>query len=169
MISLNKKLIAILILAVLIVGGVYMFSAGWLNSLFGVSEINGVVFKIPEGYCENNTDTNGIHDGYASKRFSNNGNHISIDVYNNTNNSKKLPDKGNVLLLGGAMSSDISSANVIDNITWEEKEISGHKGMFGVQHLQNRIPYQFVYLDGDKYISISVNNQSVLEKLFETK
>ena len=169
MISLNKKLIAILILAVLIVGGVYMFSAGWLNSLFGVSEINGVVFKIPEGYCENNTDANGIHDGYVSKRLSNNGSHINIDVYNNTNNSKKLPDKGNVLVLGGAISSDISSGNIIDNITWEEKEISGHKGMFGVQHLQNRVPYQFVYLDGDKYVSISVNDQSVLEKLFANK
>lgn len=146
-----------------------MYSAGMLNSLFGISEINGVVFKIPEGYSENNTDINGIHDGYVSKRFSNNGSHISIDVYNNTNNSKKLPDKGNVLLLGGAISSDISSANIIDNITWEEKEISGHKGMFGVQHLQNRVPYQFVYLDGDKYVSISVNDQSVLEKLFDNK
>ncbi|MBR0059503.1 MAG: hypothetical protein IJP99_09265 [Methanobrevibacter sp.] len=165
----NKKLIAILVLALLIVGGVYMYSAGMLNSLFGISEINGVVFKIPEGYSENNTDINGIHDGYVSKRFSNNGSHISIDVYNNTNNSKKLPDKGNVLLLGGAISSDISSANIIDNITWEEKEISGHKGMFGVQHLQNRVPYQFVYLDGDKYVSISVNDQSVLEKLFDNK
>ena len=67
------------------------------------------------------------------------------------------------------MSSDISSASVIDNITWEEKEISGHKGMFGVQHLKNRIPYEFVYMDGDKYVSISVTNQTVLEKLFETK
>ena len=46
----NKKLIAILVLALLIVGGVYLYSAGMLNSLFGISEINGVVFKIPEGY-----------------------------------------------------------------------------------------------------------------------
>ncbi len=165
---LNKKLIAILILAVLIVGGVYMVSAGWLNSLFGITEVNGLHFKIPDGYSENTTDAV-KNDGSVSKRFSNNGNHICIDVYNNSDNSKKLPDKGNVILMGGAMSSDISSASVIDNITWEEKEISGHKGMFGVQHLKNRIPYEFVYMDGDKYVSISVTNQTVLEKLFETK
>ena len=91
----NKKLIAILVLALLIVGGVYMYSAGMLNSLFGISEINGVVFKIPEGYSENNTDINGIHDGYVSKRFSNNGSHISIDVYNNTNNSTKTTTDSN--------------------------------------------------------------------------
>ena len=83
---LNKKLIAILILAVLIVGGVYMVSAGWLNSLFGITEVNGLHFKIPDGYSENTTDAV-KNDGSVSKRFSNNGNHICIDVYNNSDNS----------------------------------------------------------------------------------
>ena len=165
-----KKILVISLLAVLLVGCISTVSAGWFDFLSGTTEINGVEFKIPDGYSENDTgDTNTTSADHGSKRFSNDGDHIRIEVYNNSDNSRKLPNKGDSVLFGGVMSPSLDSAKIISNVTWEEKEIGGHKGMFGVQHLQNRMPFEFDYIDGDKYIEIYVNDQSVLDKLFETK
>lgn len=164
-----KKIIILSLLAVMLLGCISTASAGWFDFLSGTTEVGGLQFKIPEGYSENNSNNDSESSSYVGKKFSNNDKHISIDVYNNSDNGMKLPEAGNDVELYGVMSSSISDFNIANNITWEEKEIGGHKGMFGVQHLSNRMPYEFHYIDGDKYIKIYVSDQSVLDKLFDIK
>ena len=199
-----KKIMILSVLAVMLLGCISTASAGWFDFLTGNTEINGVEFKIPEGYKddtpkENNTQnedntekskgksiTFNTVKNYEEKLFTkedSNANsgiyRIYIKVYNNSDNQMKLPNegKGNENITTTFYGSSSEIANELEqlasnNITWEAKEISGHKGMLGVYGSFDRekwINHEFDYIDGDKYIKIYFEDSSVLDELITSK
>ena len=177
-----KKITLCTIILIVAIFSLSMVSAGWfdfLNKTPGI-DVNGVAFN-NSGYDGDIKDQNGTFYNYTYKKASFDKRHNNDSLFDNRSrtfiqvmvySSDKDINLGENTILSAPHQKGSNfyptETQHLENGTFEKKTINGKEGYLlrGHAYDSQNESFEFIYIDGKKYVDITTNNITALNGFF---